>query len=337
MKRVLVLSLIALSVVASTQDTGLLLGLSDREGNSSTVWIGQQGVATFARRAGEGYWLWKDSGFMHIVPEVFSSSEGRSTVTVTDLDGTVRVIKGEEGRPDTDFHIMYVALRGIGLLRMMSVAAPQDNSGGFGGGGSAGGFGGQAFGSSRRSLPRSFRHHDWADLETAVDIDQVFDERVVDKFNEAASRSVISNGPEGVIYGGEASPSNWTLRRDRGTWSLTGLVYDSSQRRFGGIGDQEFTVQGVTHKELGSFEVKGPRWSRIVSEYPDAIDFTVSPDGKLTVIVTPTDVFVHKSSGSSLQKRLQRVRVPADRIVMTQWIGDSEVRKVGVAVSKIKR
>ena len=340
MRSLLVLSLFALSVVASAEDTGLLLGLSDREGGSHTVWIGQQGVATFARRAGDGYWLWKEGGFIHIVDEDLTRSGGRATVTVTDADGKVRVIKGEEGRPDTDFHVMYVAPRGIGLMRKMSRAGPQGSSGGSSGRGGGFGGGGQfaGFGGARRIFPGSFRNFDWSDFQSVVDVDAVFKEEIVDEFNESAKRAFPINGPSGVIASnGEVSPSNWTLQRDQGAWFLGGLAYQSSHPGFGGSREQRFVVGIVDHKELGSVSVNGPKWSRIVSEYPDVIDFTVSPDGKLTVIVTPTDVFVHASSNSSLKRRLQRVRVPADRIVMTQWIGDSEVRKVATAVSKIKR
>ena len=339
MRKLFALALLFASTAAFADDMGLLLGLSSKEGVASTVWIGQQGVATFARRAGDGYWLWQEKGFMHIVPEDLSRSGGRATVTVTDIDGKVSVIKGEEGRPDTDFHVMYVAPRGIGLMRSMNSGAPQ-SGGNVVSGGQVGGFGGGqngfAGGSGYRVFPRSYRHHDWQDLATALDVGDVFDEKLANEFlrnAESYASSRISSGKAPVD--GDVSPSNWTLRRDQGSWALYGLLYPPFGMSGSGS-DLEFPVRGFDNASLGAVFVKGPSWSRIVSEYPDAIDFAVSPDGKMTVIVTPTDVFVHESSMSSLKKRVQRVRVPAERVVMTQWLEGSEVRKVSDAVTKIK-
>ena len=118
MGRKLLVSLLvaALACVTVADDTGLLLGLSGKNGNTHTVWIGQQGVAVFARKAGDGYWLWKDGGFWHVVNDDRSRSGGRAIVTITSPEGETTVIKGEEGRPDTDFFVMYLAPRSLGLM-----------------------------------------------------------------------------------------------------------------------------------------------------------------------------------------------------------------------------
>ena len=67
------------------------------------------------------------------------------------------------------------------------------------------------------------------------------------------------------------------------------------------------------------------------------MDFSTSPDGSLRVVVLADRLFIHSSGESSLGQLVQQIEIPAGKVVMTQWIGNDEVRKVATAVSKIKR
>ena len=87
MRSFLIASLFVLSAVASAEDVGILLGLGSPDGTGSTVWISQQGVATITKRAGAGYWLWKDGGFWHVLDEDRKRSGRTATVTITSPDG----------------------------------------------------------------------------------------------------------------------------------------------------------------------------------------------------------------------------------------------------------
>lgn len=323
MGRKLLVSLLAaaLACAAVAQDTGLLLGLSGKNGESHTVWIGQQGVAVFARNAGDGYWLWKDGGFWHVVNDDRSRTGGRATVTITGPDGETTVMKGEEGRPDTDYFVAYIAPLSIGLLQRMNWANAPIR---------VGNSGGTVFDGTPTVSARAYRNLAWGDLETAIEVESVFDKQIVKSFYNAPPPAGFTGGQVRDV-----SASNWTLRRDRGLWNLNGMTLGESRNFLAGSSD--YHVVAVDRIDLGAGSMTGPSWARVQSEYLDAIDFTTSPDGSLTVIVTPTDVFVHRSNGSSLGRRVQRVRVQSTRVAMTQWFEGGDVRKVAAEVAKIGR
>lgn len=322
MRHFAAVAIFALAGLALADDTGLLLGLSGKDGVSHTVWVGQQGVAVFARKAGDGYWLWKDGGFWQVVNEDRTRSGGRATVTITDPDGKATVIKGEEGRPDTDFFVMYLAPRALGLMQRMNWSdAPV----------LVGKAGTAFFDGTPPRTAMAYRNLAWGDLETAIEVESVFDEQTVESFYKHAPLG----GFDGVSRSPDVSASNWTLSREHGLWNLAGQVFvdERSIRSSAGA----YQVTAVDRADLGAGSMNGPSWARVQSEYLDAIDFTTSPDGSLTVVVTPTGVFVHRSSGRSLGRRVQRVRVAAVRVVMTQWFEGGDVRKVAGEVAKIKR
>ncbi|MCH7945920.1 MAG: hypothetical protein IIC73_07915, partial [Armatimonadetes bacterium] len=304
-----------LACVAGAQDVGLLLGLEGKNGESHTVWIGQQGVAVFARKAGDGYWLWRDDGFWHIVSEDLTWSGGRATVTITDPEGKVTVIKRDEESPARDYHVMYVAPKTIGLKWALLGGQDLPQSG---------------LGSDRDSKVywiARYKNLKWSDLGTAVEVGSVFDRVRVRLFTDDG-KSAGDSFPG--YFESEASPTSWTLTRELGQWHLTGSILAKDPALF--PLSQEYSAGVVSDRSLGGNHSPGLHWFKIWfkigSEYPRAFEFTTSPDGKLTVIVTPTDVFVHRSSGSSLGRRVQRVRVQATRIVMTQWLEGADVRKV---------
>ena len=177
----------------------------------------------------------------------------------------------------------------------------------------------------------AYRNLAWGDLETAIEVETVFNEQIVKSFYKHAPMGGFGRGSGNRP---DVSASNWTLIRDLGLWNLNGML--ARDLTHIPVRSTTYAVTAVDRVELGEGSMNGPSWARVQSEYLDAIDFTTSPDGNLTVIVTPTDVFVHRSSGSSLGRRVQRVRVTADRVVMTQWFEGGDVRKVAGEVSKIK-
>ncbi len=313
------LGALAMGAVSFAQDSGLLLGLSDRNEGASTVFVNKKGVATFVREVGPGFWLWKDTGFMRVQPEGITH-EGANSLIITSPNGEKSTIRGEDGRPSTQYVVSYVSQFGFGLLQNMS-AKPVLAVGGTTAGG----------GLPEARFPSIYRNLGWTDLNTAVEVGQVFDEQTVKSFNDAA-------GVQPSVFGGEpmereASPTNWTLRRNDGMWQLYGRVLpmQTSSRVLG----HDFHVRPVFDPKLGATKAASPRWVRIRTEYPDAIDSTTSPDGKLTIIVTPDTVFVHESSGTSLGKRLQQIRVSSDRVVMTQWLEGDAIAKAAAAVGKL--
>jgi hypothetical protein len=308
------LALAAASAIA--QDAALLLGLEDRDEGATTVFVQRMGVATFAREVGPGYWLWRDSGFLKVTVEG-QGSEGASAVVLTPTVGTVTRINGEVGRPETHFVVGYVSEFGIGVRQSMApreiVASRQ---------------GGEVRFNEVKRYPSVFKNFAWTDLQTTVDVAQAFTEKVAADFHSIAQ----SIGVTDAAHDREASPTNWTLLRDEGRWQLYGSLFPAEGQS--NAGPRLFPVAPVTDPRHGASKLDGPKWVRVRSEYPDAIDATTSPDGKLTVIVTPDTTFVHESSGPSLGKRVQSVRVPAGRVVMTQWLDGAAAAKAASALSK---
>jgi hypothetical protein len=130
----------------------------------------------------------------------------------------------------------------------------------------------------------------------------------------------------------EASPTNWILSREPGAWFLSGRIF---ARESGSLPPKDFRVANINDKRFGVKPEKGPTWARIRSEYPDAIDFTTSPNGALTVVVTEDTAYVHQSTASSLGKRVQQIRVDARGLAGTQWILGDAVDRVSQAVAKL--
>jgi hypothetical protein len=97
----------------------------------------------------------------------------------------------------------------------------------------------------------------------------------------------------------------------------------------------DFFVQAVDDPRFGKRPPTGPTWARVRSEYPDALDFTTSPDGALTVVVTEEVVYLHASGRTSLGRRLQHVRADASRIVGAQWLEGDDLAKASAAVTRL--
>lgn len=316
MKVAVLLATAAVASAALGQDSGLMLGLEDRVEGATTVFVQRKGVATFAREAGSGYWLWQDKGFLRVMLEG-EEREGARVVHVTSPDGAKRRIEGEEGRPDTWFSVSYVSTFGIGLLQSMSSkAVTVVDQGAF------------VRTNEPTRYPSTFRNFAWADLNAVIEVSQLFPEKTAADFQSMAKTVGVTD----ATFEDEASPTNWTLRRDEGRWHLFGALMPNEG--FSQATRREFSVAVVTDPKLGASKYDGPKWVRIRTEYPEAIDATTSPDGKLTVVVTPDSVFVHESSGTTLGKRLQQVRVPASRVVMTQWLDGDSAAKAAAALAK---
>ena len=317
-RKLLVSPILALlACLAGAQDVGLLLGLGGKEGRSHTVWIGQQGVAVFARRAGDGYWLWRDDGLWHVEDEGQLRTLNQGIVSITDPKGSAIGLLDQYKKPLKTNFVKYVSNNAIGVATQ-----PNPNRTHIFGGTGDDPTGGTGYVCLNLS---------WSDLDRTMKVAQAFDQHMAQLFKDSAIEAIQG---EGIVYRHRVPAENWTLEHEQGTWMLFGILYP--ENRGSDLDAGSFSVGEINDPGLGAHASRRPRWARIQTEYPDAIDFTTSPDGKLTVIVTPTDVFVHRSSGSSLGRRLRRVRVKSDRIVMTQWIEDKNVRKVAGEVAKIK-
>ena len=306
-----------LACAASADDVGLLLGLGGPNGTGSTVWVGRQGVAVFARRAGDGYWLWEDAGFWHVLDEDLSRSGGRATVSITDREGQTSMYAWKSEMPETSYIVSYVSPKALGLKSRPDFEPPFLFAGaGFAPWGGTGVY---------------YRNVFWSVTSVSMRVGQALGELMAENFKKSAAEAI--QGP-GIVYQAKVSAEDWTLIRERGAWMLAGILYPDWGS---GLEPGEFIVGEVRDRGFGAHGSQRPNWSRIVSEYPNATDYATSPDSSLTVIVTPTDVFVHRSSSGSLGRRVQRVHVASTRIVMTQWFEGGDVRKVAGEVAKIRR
>ena len=322
MRSFLIASLFVLSAVASAEDVGILLGLGSPGGTGSTLWISQQGVATITQRAGQGYWLWREDGFWHIVSEDLRASGGRARVMVTDASGNVTVVTADDLNPQTDYWVTFVAPKVLGMgfhlefgLGTKSID-PKDLEDL------------EKWIYRRRSI---YRNVGWHELDREIDAGEYFDGQTMKKFYEMLNERTgsLATDPDS-----EMPPTNWTLTRDQGRWYLGGY-YRLGPGDVGGAFPDD--VPRAMSPDLGAHSGRRPTWSQITRKYPNAIDYATSPSGELTIIITPNETFIHKSNGRSLQQLLRKVTVTADRIVMTQWLEGDEVRKVAEAVTKIKR
>lgn len=313
MRSFLIASLFVLSAAASAEDVGILLGLGSPGGTGSTVWISQQGVATITQRAGQGYWLWKDDGFWHVLDMVRDHFGRPATVTVTNPGGEKTVFSRTVLRGER--HVVeYVAPAAIGLSawRDQEVRSAASDLG--------------ANSIDMRVRRENFR---WSDMTFILKVEEAFGEKTAVAFEKSAENAVAESDEHRFRI-----PSDyWMLKRDHGAWMLFGTMFPDMQST---DLPADFIVGKIDDERFGAHAGRRPTWSQIRRKYPDAIDYETSPGGTLTVIVTPTAVFVHKSNGRSVQKLLRKVTVTADRIVMTQWLEGDEVRKVAEAVAKIK-
>ena len=307
---------------AVAQESGVLLSLANRDGQTSTAWLGTKGVASFAKRAtAAGFLVWREDGLWRVAEDDKSRTGGVSTVRVTDPKGKVTVIQGEEGRPETSYHVIYVSAFGIGLLQTMKAAVEPDAN-------TAGGFGGLG----GKSYPSVYKNFAWSDLSMTAEVGVVFGESVAKLFDDGAEVTGRSAG--GGKWDREASPTNWTLLREPGQWSLKGRVLPDAADTIGS-GPLDFRVTKINDLRFGEAPERGPNWARVRGEYPDAIDFTTSPDGSLTVVVTEDVVYLHASNGTSLGRRLQLLRVESTRLVGAQWLDGDAVAKVATAIGKL--
>ncbi|MEX2242766.1 MAG: hypothetical protein WD716_02855 [Fimbriimonadaceae bacterium] len=314
MKAPLVLTALVVASLAQAQDVGLLLGVGHRDGGESTVWVTKKGVATFARKVGDAYLVFGKDGITRVSTKGGTAQTGAREVHIVLPDGKEHVIKGEEGRPETNYYVSFVSPFGIGLMQTMRRAETDAHSGG-------GGFGGL----ETKTYPSVYRNLAWNDFGAAVEVGFLFEEPVKKQFHDlAAKQRQPGFGP----LDAEASPTNWTIVRQDGEWVLQGRVMGPTVVR-------DYPVATVTDPRLGAHAQKGPGWARVRSEYPDAIDYVSSPDGRLTVIVTEDAMFVHESGGSTLGRRVQRVPVSASRVVMTQWLEGEQLRNAAAAIAKL--
>ncbi len=58
----LVVALASLASMCSAEDAGLLLGVREKDGRLSTVWVTRRGVATIARKLQGAIWYWRAEG-----------------------------------------------------------------------------------------------------------------------------------------------------------------------------------------------------------------------------------------------------------------------------------
>jgi hypothetical protein len=314
MKPILAVTALLVTSLSQAQDVGLLLGVDDTDGGESTVWVTKKGVATFARKVGDAFLVFGKDGIIRVSTKGGTARTGAGEVRVLLPGGEEHVIKGEEGRPETSYSVLFVSPFGMGLLQTMRRTETEARSAGVG-------FGGIGV----RDYPSVYRNLAWNDFGAAVEVGQLFEDPIKKLFQDlAAKQRQPGVGP----LDAEASPTNWTLARQGGEWVLHGRVMGQSDVR-------DYPVVTVTDPRLGAHAQKGPGWARVRSEYPDALDYVCSPDGLMTVVVTEDTLFVHESSGSTLGRRVQRVPVPATRVVMTQWLEGEQLRKAAVAVAKL--
>lgn len=310
MRAVFLLAIASFAALGAAQDYGLMLGLSSREDGLKTVFVHKKGVATFAKETGEGCWLWTKDGFIHVTTDGLTDGGARSII-VTNPKGEKSVISAEEGRPETFYEVAHVSPFGIGFTSSMQRAQPV----------------GAGFGGFPARYPTVFRNRQWSDLSTPVEIDQAFDAQVASEFERIATERGKSNR----ALEEEASPTNWVLYHSQGEWQIYGRVLPKlTMEQADGV---MFLVGPAKDKKFGVTDL-GPKWTRVRTEYPDVVDMTTSPNGKLTVVVTPDTAFIHESSGSTLGRKLQQVRTSSRQIVMTQWLEASEVGKAADALNK---
>ena len=295
---------------AIAQDYGLLLGLESKEDGLKTVFVHRKGVATFSKEAGEGCWLWTKEGFIHVLTDG-QTDQGARKVLVTFPSGERSVITADEGRPETFFSVLHVSTFGIGLSSSMQRANPI-------GAGNAG---------FPTRYPTVYRNMKWSSLDVAVEVGQAFDAPVVESFDRLAKERGRVNG----MVEDEAAPTNWILGHNEGEWRLFGRLLP--EQNLANHDGEMFLVGPAKDKKFGATEM-GPKWSRVRTEYPDVVDLATSPNGKLTVVITPDAVFIHESSGSTLGRKLQQVRTPSRTIVMTQWLESDEVGRAADALGK---
>lgn len=314
MKTFLALAALVSASLAQAQDVGLLLGVYGKDGSQSTVWVTKKGVATIARKVGDEFLVFGKDGFTRVSMKGSSAPADTSEVHIVLPDGKEHVFKGEEGRPETSYLVWYVSPFGIGLMQTMKRVETDARAGG-------GGFGGII----TKTYPSVYRNLSWNDFGVAVEVGQIFEDPIRKQFHDAA---VIRSQGGLVLTAADVSPTNWTIAHQGGDWMLHGRVLGHS-------GATDYLVTRVTDPRLGAHEQKGPRWARVQSEYPDAIDYVTSPDGQLTVVITEDAMFVHESSGSTLGRRVQRVDVSAYRVVMTQWLEGEQLRNAAAAIAKL--
>jgi hypothetical protein len=310
MRAGLILAVALVSPLAAAQDYGLLLGLESKEEGLKTVFVHRKGVATFVKEAGDGCWLWTKDGFIHVVTEG-QTDQGSRKVIVTFPGVEKSIVAAEEGRPDTFFSVLHVSTFGIGLSSSMQRANPI-------GAGSSG---------FPTRYPTVYRNMKWSSLDVAVEVGQAFDPTVAESFDRIAKEKGRMSG----MVEDEAAPTNWILGHYQGEWQLYGRLLP--EQNLSNQDGEMFLVGPAKDKKFGATDM-GPKWIRVRTEYPDVVDLATSPNGKMTVVVTPDTVFIHESSGSTLGRKLQQIRTPSRTVVMTQWLESDEVGKAADALNK---
>jgi hypothetical protein len=140
------------------------------------------------------------------------------------------------------------------------------------------------------------------DIDKVVDVrlSEVLEQREKARLDEAAAYARSSSNAE-------LSETDWGYVRSEGAWQFVGTVGAGVDRR-------EFVVPGkpVTSGLWYTSEVA---WRTVARSYPDATDFLAANNVPFAVVVTPSYIFVHEVSRTSLGRMVRKFPVKSETVV----------------------
>lgn len=155
------------------------------------------------------------------------------------------------------------------------------------------------------------------DLKTPLPIDQVLGKNALDAFHAAAEQYLAKHPSDALAE--SAEPSNWSIVRKNGHWSLQGLIGYSAEVFRGTYAF--FDVPFQLPAAVVEHDVLKPSWAVIRRENPKVVDAFASPRGGLLVILTKDRLlFYSRPTDNSLGRLAGQTEIPAgSQAVLAQW------------------
>lgn len=147
-------------------------------------------------------------------------------------------------------------------------------------------------------------------------IDELFETSALARMKAAGAKAL-----EGEDCLDEPSKTDWGIVRRDGKWTVRGRLnyaYEVCRGSF-----KDFTIPGVSPQNLSGHDALPQPWSQLKSQHPGALDAVASPSGRVVVLVT--------AEGLTLEidgKKVSSHPAPEHAIVLSQWaVGRKHVER----------
>ena len=116
---------------------------------------------------------------------------------------------------------------------------------------------------------------------------------------------------------------NYTMLRRNGHWVLSGKAIDNN------CNSETFNIEYLLPKKLINYDRLSVNWSIIKDAIPSAIDAYTSPNGRISIILNKSYIYVYEiSSGKIIGQPLTKIKLNnSETVVMAEWASGDFVDK----------